>query len=1775
MSITPATDADPSTDGHQVTLSPGQTIFAVTVTAEDGVTTTTYTVTVNPDDIAPSLSSATVDGDQMVLTFGETLFAPRLPAPRDFVVTVTAGQGPTAVTSNVAVNSLTMSDTQVMLTLAVATVSGDIVSVTYTKGTNPITDTADNEITGFTETVTNLLTPVVDETAPSLSSATVDGNELVLSFDETLGTSSQPAAADFSVTTTLGATASSVGVDSATMSGTDVTLTLSESVRASDTVAVTYTPGADPIRDTARNEVAGFTETLTNITAAAADAALSALSLTGVALSPAFASGTTTYTASVASTVTSTTVTATATDTRAQVSVTPATDADPNTGGHQVTLWPGATIITVTVTAEDAATTATYSVTVDRDATAPSLSSATVDGDELVLSFDETLDASSQPAAADFSVTTTLGTTTSSVGVDSATVSGTDVTLTLSTPVRASDTVAVAYTPGANPIRDIALNEVGHGTGRVTNNTAAATDATLSALSLSGVTLSPAFAPGATTYTASVTSTVVSTTLTFTATDTRAQVSVIPATDDDPNTDGHQLTLLSGQNIITVTVTAEDAATAATYSVTVDRDDTSPSLSSATVDGDEIVLSFDETLDNSVPATADFYVTKTLGTTTFSVGVDLVTVSGTDVTVTLASAVRASDTVAVTYTPGAVPIRDTADNEVAGFTEESVTNITAASADATLSALSLTDVTLSPAFASGTTTYTADVASTVTSTTLTFTVAEARAQVSVTPATDDDPNTDGHQVTLSSGLNTITVTVTAEDAVTTAAYSVTVDRDITAPSLSSATVDGTELVLSFDETLDASSQPAETDFSVTKTLGTTDSSVGVDSVTVSGTDVTLTLAAATGSGDIVSVTYTKGTDPIRDTADNEVAGFTETATNLLTPSLSSATVDGNELVLTFEPALEPAPAVGDFSVSVTDSATSQASTPTVSSVTMSAGVVTLTLASPVRASDTVAVTYTDEVASFSDKPVTNNTAAATDAALSALSLTGVTLSPAFAAGTTTYTADVASTVTSTTLTATTADTRAQVSVTPATDDDPNTDGHQVTLSPGPNTITVTVTAEDGVTTDTYSVTVDRDATAPPLSSATVDGDELVLSFDETLDASSQPAETDFSVTTTLGTTTSSVGVDSVTVSGTDVTLTLSSAVRASDTVAVTYTAGAVPIRDTAHNEVAGFTETVTNNTAAATDAALSALSLTSVTLSPTFAAGTTTYTADVVRTVTSTTLTFTTADTRAQASITPATDADPNTDGHQVTLSPGPNTITVTVTAEDGVTTATYTVTVDRDATAPSLSSATVNGTQLVLSFDETLDTSLSPAPSDFSVTVTAGQGPTEVASSVTVNLVTVSGTNVTLTLAAATVSGDIVSVTYTKGTNAIRDNADNEVAGFTETVTNLLTPSLSSATVDGNEIVLTFEPALGSAPAVGDFSVSVTDSATNQASTPTVSTVTMSAGVVTLTLASPVRASDTVAATYTDDDAGFTDKPVTNNTAAATDATLTALSLTSVTLSPAFAAGTTTYTADVASTVTSTTLTFTTADTRAQVSVTPATDADANTEGHQVALSPGPNTITVTVTAEDAVTTDTYTVTVDRAANPPLSSATVDGNEIVLTFDAALGSAPAVGDFSVSVTDSTTNQASTPTVSSVTMTAAVVTLTLAEAVRASDTVVVTFTDDDAGFTDKPVTNNTAVATDATLTALSLTSVTLSPAFAAGTTTYTADVASTVTSTTLTFTTADTRAQVSVTPATDADPNTEGHQITLSPGPNTITVTVTAENGSTNATYIVGITRAS
>ena len=119
---------------------------------------------------------------------------------------------------------------------------------------------------------------------------------------------------------------------------------------------------------------------------------------------------------------------------------------------------------------------------------------------------------------------------------------------------------------------------------------------------------------------------------------------------------------------------------------------------------------------------------------------------------------------------------------------------------------------------------------------------------------------------------------------------------------------------------------------------------------------------------------------------------------------------------------------------------------------------------------------------------------------------------------------------------------------------------------------------DGPPSDEATATP-GETTPPELSTATVDGTTLTLTYDEALDENSEPSPDAFSVT--VGGT--GRAVDGVSVSGSSVILTLGSAVTPEDTVTVSYTApadtAAPRIRDLASNATASFTgHAVTNNT---------------------------------------------------------------------------------------------------------------------------------------------------------------------------------------------------------------------------------------------------------------------------------------------------------------------------------------------------------------------------------------------------------------------------------------------------------------------------------------------------------------------------------------------------------------------------------------------------------------------
>ena len=103
------------------------------------------------------------------------------------------------------------------------------------------------------------------------------------------------------------------------------------------------------------------------------------------------------------------------------------------------------------------------------DTTVPVLSTATVNGTSLVLTYDETLDTGSVPAESAYSVEVDGGSGTAPANVS---ISGSAVTLTLATAVTAGQTVTVSYTPGTNPVQNLVGLDAGVLTNRaVANNT--------------------------------------------------------------------------------------------------------------------------------------------------------------------------------------------------------------------------------------------------------------------------------------------------------------------------------------------------------------------------------------------------------------------------------------------------------------------------------------------------------------------------------------------------------------------------------------------------------------------------------------------------------------------------------------------------------------------------------------------------------------------------------------------------------------------------------------------------------------------------------------------------------------------------------------------------------------------------------------------------------------------------------------------------------------------------------------------------------------------------------------------------------------------------------------------------------------------------------------------------------------------------------------------------------------------------------------------------------
>lgn len=301
----------------------------------------------------------------------------------------------------------------------------------------------------------------------------------------------------------------------------------------------------------------------------------------------------------------------------------------------------------------------------------------------------------------------------------------------------------------------------------------ASTDATLSSLSISAGTLSPAFDSATLSYTASVANNIDIITVNAVATDSAASVSA------------GSTALAEGSNTIEVVVTAEDGATTKTYTITVTRALSSDALLSG------IALSsgtLDPVFSNT---TGDYYVTV-------ANSVSSITVTGT-VRHTGATVSGNGSYALEVGTPKVISLDVTAADGTSTKTY-TVTVLRAAadaSTDATLSSLSVTDSAgneLVASFDPATTSYNATVAYCASNFVTIMTTPTDSAALALGQQSGSSQTFSCDTVTrlLDVGTNTFTITVTAEDGVTTKVYTVvvTLSEAATTLTISSPTAGG-------------------------------------------------------------------------------------------------------------------------------------------------------------------------------------------------------------------------------------------------------------------------------------------------------------------------------------------------------------------------------------------------------------------------------------------------------------------------------------------------------------------------------------------------------------------------------------------------------------------------------------------------------------------------------------------------------------------------------------------------------------------------------------------------------------------------------------------------------------------------------------------------------------------------------------------------------------------------------------------------------------------------
>ena len=671
----------------------------------------------------------------------------------------------------------------------------------------------------------------------------------------------------------------------------------------------------------------------------------------------------------------------------------------------------------------------------------------------------------------------------------------------------------------------------------------------------------------------------------------------------------------------------------------------------------------------------------------------------------------------------------------------------------------------------------------------------------------------------------------------------------------------------------------------------------------------------------------------------------------------------------------------------------------------------------------------------------------------------------------------------------------------ATPNDPNatlTGDGEKNLNTGDNTFNIVVTAEDGTTSTTYTLNVRRAKNNnADLTNLTISAGTLDPSFDTDIPSYNVSVDNSKSQVTIIGYPEDPNAT--VTISG-DTGGGLVNLSTGDNNITVTVTA---------EDGTTTKNYTIKVNRELSSDATLKELIPSSGTLDPVFAAGTPSYDLSVSNEIE--TVTFT---------ATPTSDAASVTITGNTNLSVGDNTATITVTAEDGTVNA-YTVNITRAQSSNNF----LSGLSVKDKSNNEYITSFGRSTLEYNITVENDVDKVDITGTLEDSSSTVTG------FGEKELSIGLNSFTITVTSE---DNIDKEYVIKINRKSNS-NVYLSSLEVVGYSISPSFvKTTTGYTLSVPSNVNTVIVNATAEASTSTVT----GTGEVTL-----VTGTNTLNVDVTAEDGSSSTYIITVTKAASTDSSLSNLSVNPGTLDPGFSSGITTYTVNVDNSTTLLTITAT------------PTDSSSTVTGDGLkSLSVGDNVFDVVVTAEDGSSSTTYTITVNREAssNNYLSDLTIDGTTVT-------GFNREAPEYEISVDNSVKNITVGATVEDVTAT--VGNLGNQNLSTGLNTINIPVTAEDGSIRTYVLKVTRAQSSNNNLASLSASEGSLTPTFDPDIISYNITVPYESTSLTLSYTTEDAAATVSVE-------DNENFIV----GNNTVSVVVEAEDGS-QKTYTLTVKR--